>query len=162
MTIFKYYNKKKELERAWFDSSNLLYGECDDSSDGENKTVRLVFNNGAKYEYSAVHVLDWLKLRNAESNGKEFNVTFRKGGYECKKLEDVNTDELKEEMEFRMNKGLFFIKGDYNVDEHLLTITDEEDTELCKTFIPIDRWDNEIYNLEFLANALGHKVKIVE
>lgn len=154
MTIFKYYNNQKELERAWFDSSNLLYGECDDSSDGEDKTVRLVFNNGAKYEYTGVHVLDWVKLRNAKSNGKEFNVTFRKGGYECKKLEDVSVDELKEEMEFRMKNGIFFL-----VENNTLTATDEEDTVLCRLNISSDK---EIENLEKFACALGRKVKVVK
>jgi stage III sporulation protein AG len=36
-------------DKAWFDSSNVVYGECDES-DTQYKTVRIVFKNGSTYQ----------------------------------------------------------------------------------------------------------------
>ncbi len=100
MIIFRDYNKDKKLDRAWFDSSNIVYSECDDNSDAL-KTLRIVFKKGDMYEYKDVDVKDYLMFIAGGldgSNGKAF-FKFIKPKYEVKKLEPVDLEALKAEME---------------------------------------------------------------
>ena len=60
------------IDKTWYESSNILYSECDESNTTK-KTLRIIFNNGKMYEYSDVDVHDYLFFRDAESQGKAFN-----------------------------------------------------------------------------------------
>ena len=51
--IYKLYENK--LERAWYDSSNIVYSECDDI-ENELKVVRITFKDGRTYRYEGVDV----------------------------------------------------------------------------------------------------------
>ena len=93
MLIFSYYIDNK-VDKAWFDSSNVFYAECDES-DTELKTVRVTFKNGTVYRYDNVLVYDWTKFKNGESQGKLINEIFKKGGYKYEKIGSVNIDDLK-------------------------------------------------------------------
>jgi len=86
---------KDDLDRAWFDSSNILYGECHDNTN-ELKKVIITFKNGGTYQYNDVKVNDWLKFRESASSGKGF-IQYIKP-YEFEKLENKDVDLLKEEL----------------------------------------------------------------
>ena len=47
--ILNYYNNKTHIDKVWYDSSNVLYSECDDI-ENDYKNVRVTFNNGSTYE----------------------------------------------------------------------------------------------------------------
>jgi cystathionine beta-lyase/cystathionine gamma-synthase len=96
--LFKYYDG--ELERVWYDSSNVKYSEIDDK-ENSLKTVRVVFNNGSQYRYDDVDVYDYLKFRDAESTGKAFNQYLKKYTYE--KLENADLEKL--DMDYAELKG---------------------------------------------------------
>lgn len=93
--IFNVYDEEKGLDKAWFESSNVKYAECDDK-DGEMKTVRVVFNNGSQYQYNNVNVYDYLKFREDNSQGKAFNKYLRK--YEFEKLDFADLKKIDDEL----------------------------------------------------------------
>ena len=74
MIIFRYYDKKKRIDRVWYESSNILFTECEDPEDAL-KTLRITFKTGDVYEYKNVNVNDYLifSVGGADaSNGKTF------------------------------------------------------------------------------------------
>lgn len=128
MIKFNYYNQEKELDRAWFDSSNVLYGECDDSSSTQEKTVTLVFKGGLQYLYEGVNIGDWIDFKNSQSQGKALNEIFKAKGYEYRKLEDKkDIEELENEYILRSNKGIFMGIIEDAEEFKELVITDSQD-----------------------------------
>ena len=99
MKIWNLY--ENEVDKTWYDSSNILYSECDDLKDSL-KVVRITFLNGRVYKYIDVDVNDYLMFREATSQGKAFNTYIRK--YQCERLEDTNVDSIKEKMNETMEK----------------------------------------------------------
>ena len=90
MIIFRDYDKENRLDRVWYDSSNIVYTECDDK-ENDYKTVRAVFKNGSMYEYKKVDVNDYVRFIAGGlegSNGKAFNQ-FIKNKCECEKKDTV-------------------------------------------------------------------------
>lgn len=102
--IWSYYNNN--LDKAWFDSSNVKYCECVDK-ESDLKTLRVVFNNGSKYEYKDVSVQDYLLFREDASQGKAMNKYIKAKKYEYERLEDADMDSINKELEFRRNGGIF-------------------------------------------------------
>ena len=51
-----------DVDKVWYDSSNVLYSECDDITDGL-KVLRVTFKNGRTYQYYDVNVHDYLLFR---------------------------------------------------------------------------------------------------
>lgn len=99
MLLFRYYDKDKKIDRAWYDSSNIIYSECDDNKDAL-KTLRIVFKKGDMYEYKEVDVNDYLMFMNGGldgSNGKAF-YKFIKPKYEVEKINSVTLDWINEEL----------------------------------------------------------------
>lgn len=90
--IFKLY--ENNVEKTWYDSSNVFYSECDDIEDSY-KQLRVVFKNGRQYQYKDINVNDYLLFRENLSQGKALNQ-FIKPKYEAQRLDDVNIDELKQ------------------------------------------------------------------
>lgn len=90
--ISKYEN---DLDKCWYDSSNVLYSECNDK-DNALKEVKVVFKNGATYLYKEVKVQDYLMFRDSSSNGKAFFKYIKNHDFE--KLDNSNVDDLKEEL----------------------------------------------------------------
>lgn len=91
MIICRDYNKEKRLDRVWYDSSNILYSECDDNLN-ELKTLRVTFKNGATYQYESVDVNDYLLFVNGGldgSNGKALNK-YIKPKYEFNKVKNAD------------------------------------------------------------------------
>ena len=95
--IYNVYSKEDAVERTWYSSSNILYSECYDLNDSL-KTLRVVFNNGGTYDYIGVDVYDYLKFREALSQGKALNQFIKK--YEVSKVPTpYNTEELRKQLE---------------------------------------------------------------
>lgn len=97
--IYNVYENK--LDRTWYQSSNILYSECDDK-ENELKTLRIVFKNGRTYEYYNLDVNDYMLFREDSSQGKSFKKYILK--YETKRLDDTNIDELNKMLEFYQEK----------------------------------------------------------
>jgi hypothetical protein len=96
------FNKLIEnIDYCWYDSSNILYSECDDKKD-ELKDVKVVFKGGRTYLYKKVNVQDYLKFRNNISQGKALrqylDVKTENGNkkYEFIRIEDTDINELEE------------------------------------------------------------------
>lgn len=99
MVIFRNYDEEKRLDRVWYDSSNILYSECDDNLN-DYKTLRVTFKNGATYEYKDVDVNDYVLFVHGGidgSNGKTLNKVI-KPKYEFERLQNLSVDELITEM----------------------------------------------------------------
>ena len=100
MLLHRDYNEEKRLDRAWYDSSNIVYSECDDNID-DFKTLRVVFKNGSCYEYSKISVQDYIMFMHGGldgSNGKALNKFIKNNKYEYAKLENRDISELREEL----------------------------------------------------------------
>ena len=93
--ILNYYNNKTHIDKVWYDSSNVLYSECDDI-ENDYKNVRITFKNGSTYEYKNVDVNDYIMFRENISQGKSINKFIKI--YECEKLENKDTDKINEEL----------------------------------------------------------------
>lgn len=163
MLKFGYYNQEKELDRAWFDSSNVVYGECDDSSNTQEKTVVIVFKNGSQYQYSDVNIGDWLDFKASESQGKALNSIFKAKGYQYKKLDELrDLEELENEFVIRSNNGVFM---EFVNDEHFecqfLKVTDCKDTVVLYTNAEIygDKLKYFVYDVIQIYKGLGNRVK---
>lgn len=92
MILFRDYNEEKHLDRAWYSSSNIVYSECDDIKD-DLKTLRVVFKNGACYQYKNVSVMDYLMFMHGGldgSNGKALNKFIKENKYEYERLENMD------------------------------------------------------------------------
>lgn len=112
MKLFSYYDNK--IDHAWFESSDIVYSECIDN-ENELKTLKVVFSNGAQYEFYDVNVFDYLKFRDGSSQGKAFITYIRKKKYKFKKLEIANLKEINEEYIFRTGNGIFIEENDGNI-----------------------------------------------
>lgn len=122
--IFGFY--ANDVDKSWYDSSNVKYSECDDH-DNALKTLRVVFNNGTQYEYKNVNVQDFLFFRDAASQGKALNQYIKGKGYEYEKLENANMEALEDELEFRTQGGVFVFYEDGK-----FTMKDNKDNVICE------------------------------
>ena len=121
---------ENNLDRTWYESSNIVYSECIDN-EGELKTVKVVFNGGRTYEYIGVKVNDYLMFRESPSQGKALNQFLKQ--YEAKRLDDSNIEEINSKYEeliseqtppyvtenngvFEIHKGTIII-GSYDFNE---------------------------------------------
>ena len=101
MIIFRYYDEDERIDRAWYDSSNVLYSECEDKVN-ELKVLRVVFKNGATYVYKNVNVNDYLMFMAGGldgSNGKALNK-FIKAKCECEKVCETDIAQLRAQLEY--------------------------------------------------------------
>ena len=106
MIICRNYSEEKRLDKVWYNSSNVIYSECDDNIDAL-KTLRVTFKNGATYQYSDVDVNDYVMFVHGGldgSNGKALNK-FIKPKYKCERIGDSDLNTIKEEMETLLEKN---------------------------------------------------------
>lgn len=99
MIIHRDYDKEKRLDRVWYNSSNVFYSECEDIVD-DYKILRVVFNNGATYEYKNVDVNDYVMFVRGGldgSNGRALNK-YIKPKCEFERIEDLGKEKLTEEL----------------------------------------------------------------
>ena len=154
MLLFSYYIEDK-MDKAWFDSSNIYYAECDES-DTQFKTVRVIFKNGAIYQYEQVKVFDWTMFKNAESQGKKLNELFKKAGYKYEKIGTANIEELQDEYVFRSGKGYTLY-----INDDKLTLMDYQDVIKYTMELPEESVVNDIKSmLESIGNVVRIKNEI--
>lgn len=154
MLLFSYYIEDK-MDKAWFDSSNIYYAECDES-DTQFKTVRVIFKNGAIYQYEQVKVFDWTMFKNAESQGKKLNELFKKAGYKYEKIGTANIEELQDEYVFRSGKGYTLY-----INDGKLTLMDYQDVIKYTMELPEESVINDIKSmLESIGNVVRIKNEI--
>ena len=154
MLLFSYYIEDK-IDKAWFDSSNIYYAECDES-DTQFKTVRIIFKNGAIYQYEKVKVFDWTMFKNAESQGKKLNELFKKAGYKYEKIGTANIEELQDEYVFRSGKGYTLY-----INDGKLTLMDYQDVIKYTMELPEESVVNDIKSmLESIGNVVRIKNEI--
>lgn len=150
MLLFNYYIEDK-MDKAWFDSSNIYYAECDES-DTQFKTVRVTFKNGAIYQYEQVTVFDWTMFKNAESQGKKLNELFKKAGYKYEKIGTANIEELQDEYVFRSGKGYTLY-----INDGKLTLMDYQDVIKYTMDLPEESVINDIKSM---LESIGNVVRI--
>lgn len=127
--IFNLYTKNKDgidTDRTWYQSSNIKYSECLDY-DNRLKTLKVVFNNGTQYEYKNVNSQDYLLFRDASSQGKALNEYIKPKGYEYEKMENADMQSLEDELNFRMEGGIFVT---YDGDKFIMK--DSNDNVICE------------------------------
>ncbi len=122
--IFNFY--ANDVDKTWYQSSNIKFSECIDH-DNDLKTLKVVFNNGTQYQYNKVDVRDYLLFREATSQGRALNQSIKGKGYEYEKLEDADIKSLEDELNFRMEEGIFVF-----YDGAKLTIKDCVDKVICE------------------------------
>lgn len=155
--IINYYNNKNHIDKTWYDSSNVIYSECDDIQN-EMKNVRITFKDGSTYEYHDVNVNDYVMFREDSSQGKSINKYIKK--YEFEKIDKKDVNELNEELESLLKRCSEIEK------ENVITIIDDEKiTSLIgKKLVDIDisthDFESKSLVIEVLL-SLGIKVKLV-
>ncbi len=100
MIILRDYNSEAALDRVWYDSSNVFYSECEDGNTAK-KTLRVVFKNGATYQYRDVDVNDYIMFIAGGvdgSNGKALNEFVKKKKCPYERIDNMNKEKLIEEM----------------------------------------------------------------
>lgn len=121
MILLREFNKEKKLDRVWYQSSNIFYSECEDRLN-ELKVLRVVFNNGAAYEYSDVDVNDYVMFLKGGldgSNGKALNEFIKKKKCPYHRIDTLNKEELQKEMvEIKEARNKMVIEDATN---HLMT-----------------------------------------
>ena len=122
--IFNFY--ANDTDKTWYQSSNIKYSECIDH-DNDLKTLKVVFNNGTQYQYKKVDVRDYLLFRDASSQGKALNEYIKPNGYEYEKMENADMQSLEDELNFRMEGGIFVT---YDGDKFVMK--DSKDNVICE------------------------------
>lgn len=100
MIILRKYDKEKRLDRVWYQSSHIIYSECEDK-ENDFKTLKIVFKGGKTYVYKGVDVNDYVMFVHGGidgSNGKALNK-FIIPKCECEKVADTDLTELQKELE---------------------------------------------------------------
>lgn len=110
--IFNYY--ENNIDHTWYDSSNIVYSECEDIPD-DYKNLKVVFKNGTQYEYYNIDVNDYILFREAASQGKELNSRIKSKNYPYKKLDNADLELINEDLMFRTQNGIFIDDGDEGV-----------------------------------------------
>ena len=100
MIIFRDYDKEKRIDRVWYQSSHIIYSECQDI-ENDFKILKIVFKGGKTYVYKGVNVNDYVMFVHGGtdgSNGKALNK-YIIPKCECEKVEDTDLSELQKELE---------------------------------------------------------------
>lgn len=127
MLLTSVYNKTTRTERAWFESSNILYSEFVEDEFKNEGDLFVTFKGGATYKYKKVQIApDYVMFKHGGlegSHGKALN-THIKPKYEFEKVDskDVSkiqndyTECLKHQQEERKSKT-YFISGHREISE---------------------------------------------
>ena len=145
--LFDYYSNN--VDYTWYQSSNIKYSECIDN-DNELKTLKIVFNNGKQYEYEKINVFDFLKFRDADSQGKAFNQFIKK--YEFKKLDDYDLNKLDEEYVFRTGKGI-----QIEVKDETINLYDTKNKQIVSIDLKENKEPKDL--ISTVLKSVGYNVK---
>lgn len=100
MITCRKYDSEKLIDKVWYDSSMIVYSECEDRLN-ETKVLKVTFKNGATYVYKDVDVNDYVMFVHGGldgSNGKALNKHI-KPKCEFERIEDADLKLLEEEKE---------------------------------------------------------------
>lgn len=140
------------VDKVWYDSSNILYSECDDIINSL-KTLRVFFKNGRKYQYYDVNVNDYILFRESESQGKALSKIIKQ--YKCERLDDFDVERVKEELqslldeENKPNKDELF--------EELFKILKQVE-DISNKFKTIELNDDELSYISFVLANLSKSI----
>lgn len=154
--ILNYYNNKTHIDKVWYDSSNVLYSECDDI-ENDYKNVMVTFNNGSTYEYKQVNVNDYMMFREDISQGKAINKFIKK--YECEKLENKNIENINEELTSLKEIGKEILKDNVNITINEEVIRSCFDNRMVDIDISTHDKESVLLVIEVLK-SIGIKVRI--
>ena len=106
--ILNEYNEETRTDFCWFDSSNVLYAECDDKVDSF-KDVKVVFVDGRTYLYKKIPVNEYLLFSRGLSQGKDLfkYIAVKDNGvprYKTTKLENTDLKELEVQKQLILEK----------------------------------------------------------
>jgi hypothetical protein len=153
MLAFNYYIENNK-DRAWFDSSNIIYAECIES-DTQFKDVIITFNGGRRYLYKDVYVYDWRSFKEANSQGEAINTYIINKKYSYQKIDNINAEDLFDELEFRKKDGITIQVNDNNI-----ILFDNKDNQLyqmnCIDNINIEN------NIKEILELIGKTVRIIK
>jgi hypothetical protein len=141
------------VDKTWYDSSNVIYTECIDN-ENKPKTLKVVFSNGTQYQYNDVDVRDYLIFKNDQSQGKALNRLIKEKKYEYIKLEDADLDAINDELFFRSKNGFYV---DNNAE--FFEIKNNRDESVFKLSKPLEE---DYFDLVVdILKAVGIETKIV-
>jgi hypothetical protein len=89
---------ENNIIQSLYDSSNVIASQYNT----ETKNLVLIFGKGGQYLYEGVEYSDFVKFEVSESQGKSFNMYIKK--YPTKKLGDINTTPIKEDIKKILNE----------------------------------------------------------
>lgn len=136
------------IDKVWYDSSNIIYSECDDVLNSL-KTLILVFKNGRAYKYFDVNVNDYLLFRESESQGKAFTKLIKP--YKFEKINDYDVNLIKSSLEEilnqdeELNKEKLFNSIE-NISNDILKLTND--------FKKCNLSDNELSYISYFVNKI--------
>ena len=131
MLLNSYYNETNRIDKAWFESSNIVYSEFHEDSNKNEGDLYVTFKNGATYKYKHVQITpDYVMFKHGGldgSHGKALN-THIKPKYEFEKMENKDvTSLLNERSEYvelqvkERKEKTYFISGHRNITEEEFT-----------------------------------------
>ena len=102
MLIISNYDESSLKEKAWFESSNIVYSEYVEKTDRNEGDLYVTFKNGATYKYKNVQITpDYVMFKHGGldgSHGKALN-THIKSKYEFERVDDKDLIKLESEKE---------------------------------------------------------------
>jgi len=98
MKVFDYYDEKNAKDYVWYNSDNLYYSEAIENNDG-TINLKIIFKQGATYLYYKVSKIDYLAVKNNDSNGVAFSTFINKKigdkpKYLYKRIDDTSIAEI--------------------------------------------------------------------
>ena len=142
------------VDKVWYDSSNVIYTECIDN-ENKPKTLKVVFSNGTQYQYNDVNVQDYVRFKNAASQGKALNRLIKENKYEYIKLENADVEAINNELFFRSKKG-FYVENNNDFFE----IRNNIDESVFRLSKPLD--DEYFEMINDILKAVGLEVKTIK
>ena len=155
---------KDNVDRCWYDSSNVVFSECMDYEDAL-KDLKVVFKGGRTYLYKEVDVRDYVLFKMDSSQGKALNKYIIKH-YETVRLTDTNMEELEKLKEkiIAENAGKensIQDKPEDGISMHRIEY--DEETTYVKLYLGdvlLIEGKNNTFSLFDIMNALGIKCSI--
>ena len=121
------YNDETRVDKAWFESSNVIYSEFIEDPNNNEGDLIVTFKNGATYKYKKVQITpDYLMFKHGGldgSHGKALNAHI-KPKYEFEKMENRDLTLLEREyqetlikQEEELKTNTYFISGHREITE---------------------------------------------
>lgn len=131
MLLTSDYNKTTRIERAWFESSNILYSEFVEDEHKNEGDLFVTFKGGATYKYKKVQIApDYVMFKHGGlegSHGKALNIHI-KPKYEFEKVSNRDVNEifndrlvLEKTREQEKRKKTYFISGHRDITDNEFT-----------------------------------------